>query len=154
MIDDIESDEAGLAVEAEDEDEDMEDRVVDLEDALDELKAEFEKIMAGDDDEPEMDMDMDMDMDDEPEMDMDDDEADEEEMESVEENEMVREYTEKVAAPSNSEEGDGKAGPVAKNAKAPSGAKAHPAQTGEESGGSTPKYDDANMTTEPDMKKV
>ena len=27
-------------------------------------------------------------------------------------------------------------------------------QGGEESGGSTPKYDDAGMTTEPDMKKV
>ena len=46
MIDDITADEEGLAVEADDE-EDLEDRVVDLEDALDELKAEFEQIMAG-----------------------------------------------------------------------------------------------------------
>ena len=40
---------------------DVEDRVTDLEDALDELKAEFEKLMGGDDvggDEGDMDMDM------------------------------------------------------------------------------------------------
>ena len=49
MIDDISADEEGLAVEANGEDEeDLEDRVVDLEDALDELKAEFERIMVGD----------------------------------------------------------------------------------------------------------
>jgi len=157
MIDDIEADEEGLAVEDDADDEEIEDRVVDLEDALDELKAEFEKIMGGEDDaeegDPEMDMD-DMEAGDEEgemdDMDMDMDADDEME----EDSEIVREYTEKVAAPSTSEEGDGKAGPVAKKAKAPSGAKAHPAQTGEESGGSTPKYDDANMTTEPDMKKV
>tara|TARA_R100000008_G_scaffold84853_2_gene73300 strand:- start:77 stop:772 length:696 start_codon:yes stop_codon:yes gene_type:complete len=157
MIDDIEADEEGLAVEADADDEEIEDRVVDLEDALDELKAEFEKIMGGEDDADDEegdieDMDMDMDADEEGDVDMDMDMDADEEVE--EDSEIVREYAEKAPAPVTSEEGDGKAGPVAKNAKAPSGAKAHPAQTGEESGGSTPKYDDANMTTEPDMKKV
>ena len=136
MIDDIEADEEGLAVEDEDSDEEIEDRVVDLEDALDELKAEFEKIMGGDEEEgPEMDMDMDDEMD----MEMGDEEADEEEeeMESVEETEeMVREYAEKAKAPVTSEEGDGSAGPVA--GKNDMGGKAVD-PTGEESGGAAPK---------------
>ena len=137
MIDDIEADEQGLAVEDDDSDEEIEDRVVDLEDALDELKAEFEKIMGGDEEEgPEMDMDMDdeMDMD----MEMGDEEADEEEeeMESVEETEeVVREYSEKVNA-KNVEEGDGASGPVA--GKNDMGGKAVD-PTGEESGGAAPK---------------
>ena len=136
MIDDIEADEEGLAVEDDDSDEEIEDRVVDLEDALDELKAEFEKIMGGDEEEgPEMDMDMDDEMD----MEMGDEEADEEEeeMESVEETEeMVREYAEKAKAPVTSEEGDGSAGPVA--GKNDMGGKAVD-PTGEESGGAAPK---------------
>ena len=135
MIDDIEADEQGLAVEDDDSDEDIEDRVVDLEDALDELKAEFEKIMGGDEEEgPEMDMDMDDEMD----MEMGDEEADEEEeeMESVEETEeVVREYSEKVNA-KNVEEGDGASGPVA--GKNDMGGKAVD-PTGEESGGAAPK---------------
>jgi len=56
---------------------DVEDRVMDLEDALDELKAEFEKLMAQEKEEPEH-----------------QDHADEG---------VVREYVEKVSAPSNSE---------------------------------------------------
>ena len=157
MIDDIESDEAGLAVEADEDDEDMEDRVVDLEDALDELKAEFEKIMAGDDDEPEMDMDMgdepemDMDAEEEPEMDMMDPEDDEEE--ETEES-FVREYTEKVAAPSNSEEGDGSEGPVSKAKKIESKGKAAMSHSKEEKGAPAPKAQDMGSTTKPDMKKV
>lgn len=68
-------------------DEGLEDRVMDLETALDDLKAEFDKLMADEANEPEhadimggddMDMDSDMDMDQEPN--------------------MVREYTEKVSA--------------------------------------------------------
>jgi hypothetical protein len=139
MIDDIEADEEGLAVEAHDDDEEIEDRVVDLEDALDELKAEFEKIMGDDEEEgPEMDMDMDdeMDMD----MEMGDDEADEDdedEMESAyESEEVVREYKEKAKAPVTSEEGDGSAGPVA--GKNDMGGKSVD-PTGEEKGGSAPK---------------
>jgi hypothetical protein len=141
MIDDIEADEQGLAVEDDEaDDEEIEDRVVDLEDALDELKAEFEKIMGGDEEEgPEMDMDMDdeMDMDMDMEMGDDADEDEEEEMESVEETEeMVREYAEKAKAPVTSEEGDGSAGPVA--GKNNMGGKAVD-PTGEESGGAAPK---------------
>jgi hypothetical protein len=48
-----------------DEDEELEDRVVDLEDALDELKAEFEKMMSGEEGDDEEGDDMDMDMGDE-----------------------------------------------------------------------------------------
>ena len=114
MIDDISADEEGLALEADEDGEEMEDRVVDLEDALDELKAEFEKLMGDDEGEEEMDMgpEMDMDAEEEPEMDMDAEEEMEEEMDET----FVREYTEKVAHPSNSEEGDKASGPVG-NAK-------------------------------------
>lgn len=77
LIDDIESEEQGLAMEDDETDmEDMddmgeneaelEDRVVDLEDKLDELMAEFEALMNGDQDgEEKMDMDMDVEVDDE-----------------------------------------------------------------------------------------
>ena len=149
MIDDIDADEEGLSMEDDEGEEELEDRVVDIEDALDELKAEFEALMAGDDDDAgddAMDMDMDMDMGDEEEG------EEEEEMESVEEaEEVVREYAEKAPAPVTAEEGDGSAGPVA--GKNDMGGKAVD-PTGEESGGATPKSEDMGMTTEPDMKKV
>ena len=98
---------------------DVEDRVEDLEDALDELKAEFEKMMSGDDgDEDEDgedagDMDMDMDMDNNGDDDEEAEEAyafeasdeevdeasDEETDESTKsEAETMREYVEKVSA--------------------------------------------------------
>jgi beta-galactosidase GanA len=136
MIADIEADEHGLAQEADhEEDEDIEDRVVDLEDALDELKAEFDRLM-GDEEAEAGDMDMDAEVD----MDMDDAEEadDEEEMESVafEADEVVREYKENAPAPVTAEQGDGKAGPVAK--KNNMGGKAVD-PTGEEKGGAAPK---------------
>ena len=101
MIDDIEADEQGLSMEAEEDDEDIEDRVVDLEDALDELKAEFERMMSDEegDMDDEGDMEMDMDMDDEGDMEMDDEDEEDEMEESV-----VREYTEKAPAPVTGEE--------------------------------------------------
>ena len=138
MIADIEADEEGLAVEAEEGDEELEDRVVDLEDALDELKAEFDRLMsdeADDEDEAEMDMDMDdaEEADDEMDMDMEEPEA-EEEMESAED--FVREYKEKAPAPVTAEQGDGKAGPVAK--KNDMGGKATMSK-GEEKSASAPK---------------
>jgi hypothetical protein len=97
---------------------DMEDRVEDLEDALDELKAEFEKMMSddegGDDDEEDMDMDMDDEGDEAEEesfefeaTDEEVDEASDEEVEEAEEEaeesvkseaEQMREYVEKVSA--------------------------------------------------------
>jgi len=134
MIDDIEADEEGLSMEDDDADEEIEDRVVDLEDALDELKAEFEALMGGDDaaDDDAMDM--------EPEMDMDmgDEEGEEEEGEEEEEADesFVREYTEKAPAPVTSEEGDGSTGPVA--GKNDMGGKAVD-MTGEEGAVATPK---------------
>ena len=109
LINDIEADEQGLSMEGDADDEEIEDRVVDIENALEELKAEFDQLMGGDDAE-DGDMDMDKDMD----MDMDDEKGDEE-MESVEteaeepveENteEVVREYAEKAPAPVTGEEG-------------------------------------------------
>ncbi len=138
MIDDIEADEQGLSMEADMDDEEMEDRVVDIENALEELKAEFDALMGGDDAEggdEEMDMDMDMDAGDE------EGDEEEEEMESVEPveeetEEMVREYTEKAPAPVTAEQGDGSTGPVA--GKNDMGGKAVD-MTGEEKGGATPK---------------
>ncbi len=157
MIDDIEADEEGLSMEDDDGEEEIEDRVVDLEDALDELKAEFEALMGADDaaDDDAMDM--------EPEMDMDmgDEEGEEEEeMEAVESTEveeteeMVREYTEKAPAPVTSEEGDGSSGPVA--GKNDMGGKAVD-PTGEESGAPTPKstvQTDASDTRGATMSKA
>ena len=136
MIDDIEADEEGLSMEDDDADEEIEDRVVDLEDALDELKAEFEALMGGDDaaDDDAMDM--------EPEMDMDmgDEEGEEEEGEEEEEADesFVREYTEKAPAPVTSEQGDGSTGPVAGKNDMGGSAK-NIAQGGDEKGAPTPK---------------
>ena len=96
----------------------IEDRVVDLEDALDELKAEFDALMAGEEHEEEMMPGMHGDKDaDEMEGMMyqeeqseffeakDEDEEDKEEVDEAEEKEVVKEYVEKVAAPSNKTEG-------------------------------------------------
>ena len=88
LIDDIESEEQGMTMEADEEEEEMvdidaddeevsdmgsdeglEDRVVDLEDKLDELMAEFESLMDQGGDAGDMDSDMEVDMD----MDMGDD---------------------------------------------------------------------------------
>jgi hypothetical protein len=88
LIDDIEVEEEGISMEAEDDEDDhhadmggneeLEDRVVDLEDKLDELMAEFEALM-GDEDKGEMDMEVDMDMD---TPDMDSEEVVDDEMET------------------------------------------------------------------------
>jgi hypothetical protein len=116
--DDLEMDvampDADAAPEVDGEEEEIEDRVMDLEDALADLKAEFDSMMDGDEGD---DMDMDMDMDDEGEEDEegDEDEAEEESYafesddEEVEEaaddeegeksqTETMREYVEKVSA--------------------------------------------------------
>lgn len=77
-------------------DEGLEDRVVDLEDAIDELKAEFEKLMA-DESDSETEDEADSETEDEA------DEADED-MEEMAES-FIREYTEKAPAPVHSEEG-------------------------------------------------
>jgi hypothetical protein len=69
LIDDVETEEQGISMEGEDDtefdseesDEGLEDRVVDLEDKLDELMAEFESLMGGDDMDSEEEMDIDLD---------------------------------------------------------------------------------------------
>ena len=162
FIDDISADEEGLALEDEGEDEEeMEDRVVDLEDALDELKAEFEKMMGGgDEDDMEMDMDMEPEMDDmEMDMEPEEDEEDEDEEDDMEET-FVREYKEKVAAPSNTSEKH--SSPVAKkNPMNANGAKAtSTGSSAAETGAAkvTAKVEDAGNGNKPgaksDLKKV
>jgi hypothetical protein len=131
LVDEIEVDEQGISEEdeevsdfdlggdaegAEDEfggeeagDESVEDRVMDLEDALDELKAEFDALMAGESGEEEHgDM-----MGGEEEFGAEEEQseffeaeecAEEEDEEELDET-IVREYVEKVAAPSNKTEG-------------------------------------------------
>jgi hypothetical protein len=90
------------------------DDVQDLADALDELKAEFAKLMAGEKHEEEEDPDVHGGALD----DMDDEEEDEEdEGNPFESRQLTREYRETVAKPSNTEAGDGKAGPINANPK-------------------------------------
>lgn len=140
MIDDIEADEETSVDDDDDDDDDvnfgeepdseeLEDRVVDLEDALDELRNEFRDLMgdddAGDSDDLD-DLDMDSEFDDDSDMDMDvsDDDDDEVDFEfgsddSDVKNESrysernrsnsrrpVREFTEKTPAPVTSEPAD------------------------------------------------
>jgi hypothetical protein len=84
----------------------LEDRVVDLEDALDELKAEFDALMAdeaGEEEHHDGMNDPDFGDDAAPEEFYEAEEADEEEDEEEVDESIVREYVEKVAAPANSE---------------------------------------------------
>ena len=97
MIDDLEAGDEGDEEDMGGED-DIEDRVVDLEDALDELKAEFEALMGDDmggDDMGNMGND-DMDMGDD-DMDMD--------MDKMPEDAFMREYVEKVGNPKHGDNG-------------------------------------------------
>ncbi len=98
MGDDLEADDMGDDMGDDTDHEDMEDRVVDLEDAIEELKAEFEKLMADEgDDEAE----------DESAEETESEDEDEDEVDADEEVEegLIREYTEKAPAPVHSEEG-------------------------------------------------
>lgn len=129
MSDDIEADQDGMGMDSDmednmedemEDDEGMEDRVEDLESALDELKAEFDRLMADEGNEEEhadlgtQDFGMDDDMEDDMESmgddmeDMDDDEEDD-----MPKEDMVREYVEKVPAPSKTESGAYTRSPVA-----------------------------------------
>lgn len=87
MDPDADSDEMGMDGD-ETGDEDLEDRIMDLETALDELKAEFDQLMGDEMHEPEH-----------------NDGIDDPEFGGDEGEEMVREYVEKVAMPSNKSEG-------------------------------------------------
>jgi len=135
LVDEINVDEQGISEEEHEEEDDevsmdmdvdaeeapaeeeIEDRVVDLEDALDELKAEFDALMGGEAEEvpgeevPGEEM-VGMEVPSEEEMPMA--EATESEEEAVEEGEeIVREYVEKVPAPPKTEQGAQTKSPVA-----------------------------------------
>jgi hypothetical protein len=151
LIDDIEVEEEGISMEAEggeEEDhhadvggeEELEDRVVDLEDKLDELMAEFEALMGDEGGEEEMDMevdadgvDMDMDMDTDIGDDMDSEEVVDDEFET--EGMMEAVSLKAVPAPTHGNDGANKKSPVAANAGA-KGAVAKPVHaTGTEAQG-------------------
>jgi hypothetical protein len=163
LIDDIETEESGVSMEGEDEvemdmddhhadmggEEELEDRVVDLEDKLDELMAEFESLMG---DEADSDEEMDMDMD----MEVGDDMSDEEVVDDELETEGMYENVDLKAAPKpvTSEEGSvNKKSTVAANAGA-KGAVAKPvAMTGDTAHGRTaPTAKDMGSTTQPNVK--
>ena len=163
LVDEIEADEEGIALEGEDE-EDLEDRVVDLEDKLDELMAEFEELMndEGKEEAPEEEPEMDMDMGDEAEEEGEEEEEVEMPMESEEE---IAEETEeqvdeavslKPVKADNADHATNKTSPVAADGgKKEKLADAHPAKTEQETGRPAPKAKELpHGTTEPDLKKV
>jgi hypothetical protein len=162
LIDDIETEESGVSMEGEegeeiemdaefgDEESDagLEDRVVDLEDKLDELMAEFESLMGDDGGADEMDAEMDMEVGD----DMDSEEVVDDELET----EGMYENVDLKAAPKpvTSEEGGiNKKSTVAANSGA-KGAVAKPvSMTGDTAQGRTaPTAKDMGSTTQPNMK--
>ena len=133
-------DEEGEEEGEEAEEEELEDRVMDLEDALDELKAEFDAMMDDDKEEPEMEAveeaeeTVEEDTVEEAEETVEEDAVEESEETVEEEAEVVKEYVDKVAQPSNNSEAS--TSPVA--GKNDMGGKAVD-PTGEEKGGSAPK---------------
>jgi len=161
LIDEIETEEEGISMEAEGDEEadveDLEDRVVSVEDKLDELMAEFEELMGDLDADGDGDHDME-DHEAEEEAEAGEEEAEEMEMmDSVYEGEALEEGADLTAAPKpvTSEEGDGKSGPVAANSGA-KGMEAKPVHTdtSDEKGRPAPTAQDQGGTTEPDLKKV
>jgi hypothetical protein len=150
LIDDIEVEEEGIAIEGEGEeagaeemaDADLEDRVVDLEDKLDELMAEFEALM-GDEGAEEADMDVEMGGEEEFGGDMDAEEvaADELETEGMMENVSLKAAPKPVTT---EPAGTDAKSPVAANSGA-KGAVAKPVSTtgGEAQGRAAPTAKDA-----------
>ena len=168
MMKDIEADgdEGDMDDKMDGDEEEIEDRVVDLEDALDDLKAEFEKMMSGEDGEEDGEDDAaDMPMD--PEGDEDKDEAFDVGSElSVEDEapafegtktagEQMREYVEKVTAKMGDTGTDGTKSPVAgKNDMGGTSANIAKGGTGSESGtgASAPKEENAGNVNVPGGK--
>ena len=165
LVDEIEADEEGIALEGEDE-EDLEDRVVDLEDKLDELMAEFEELMMDKDEEeaPEMDMDAEEGPEEGPEEVEGEEEEEEVEMPMESEEEIAEETEEeleeavslKPVKADNADHATNKTSPVAADGgKKEKLADAHPAKTEQETGRPAPKAKELpHGTTEPDLKKV
>ncbi len=171
MIDDMKADDEEGDMEKGDDDEEIEDRVVDLEDALDDLKAEFEKMMADKGGEDDMD---DMD-DDAADMDMGDEEKEDEAIEPTSElggeelpvedmepafegkksqTEVMREYVNKVATPKGE---DNKAKSPVASANNMGGTASNIAQGGEgdtKGSGQTPKEDSMGNVNVPGNAKA
>ena len=156
--DEMDFDKDGEMDDHEESHDDIEDRVVDLEDALDDLKSEFEAMM-GDKEEGDEDAGEEGDEEEseeaeeeafEPAIESKDEEAEvvDEAKQAKSAGETMREYVEKVSAPSNSEGSDNTTSPVASNAKAPNDAKAHAIGGGEEKGGSAQKPKDMGKSFE------
>lgn len=157
----------GMGDEEGGDDEELEDRVVDLEDALDDLKAEFEKMMSdGDEEGEEAGDDAEMGMDDEGdeeaeeesfELEAADEEVeeatdDEEVEEAKSEAEQMREYVEKVNV-SHNDTADNKTSPIA--GKNDMGGTASNLNQGGDEKGMTPakaKEDDAGNVNTPGSK--
>jgi hypothetical protein len=135
LIDDVETEEQGLSFEGEEEDDiageemadaELEDRVVDLEDKLDELMAEFESLMNNDGAE-ETEVDMDMDVEDDIGVEMDAEEVADDEFETEGYKMPMEEAVslKAVPKPTHGDNGANNKSPVAANAGA-KGAMAQP----------------------------
>lgn len=132
-------------------DEDMENRVIELEDEMEALKAEFAALVDDHDDEDEADEEEAEEAEeaDESVAFEDADEEVAEDAEEIEEAEEIVEYTEKAPAPKGGDD-DNATSTVAKSGKG--GIKN--ASSAEEKGAPAPKAQDMGGTTKPDMKKV
>ena len=126
----------------------LEDRVMDLEAALDELKAEFDALMSDEAGEPEH-----SDGEDDPDFggDMDDMGGEEEPKEESMDPNMVREYVDKVAAPSNAE---GQTVGAQSSSKPTMNTKSVGLQKGPNMGGSTSNIVRGGTEQSPDGKPV
>ena len=168
LIDDIEVEEEGISMEGEDDMDDMgsddmgdmegeaelEDRVVDLEDKLDELMAEFESLMGGDDmgGDDMGDEEMDVEVSDEfdtPDMDSEEVVDDELETEGMYENVSLK----AVSKPTHGDNGANTKSPVAANSGA-KGMAAKPVRAGGDGGNGrpAPTAKDMGSTTQPNVK--
>lgn len=159
LIQDIEAEEEGITLGEEEgeEAEDLEDRVVSVEDKLDELMAEFEELMSDLDSDQDGDHDMEDHEAEEGGMDMDAEEEDEEVEMMDMEMESLEEGADLTAAPKpvTSEEGSVNTKGANNDNAGAKGAEAKPQQSsGEEKGRTAPKAQDQGMTTAPDLKKV
>jgi hypothetical protein len=150
FISDIDADQEGLAVSEEADEDEMEERLISVENEMDELKAEFEKIMGGEDDEmdadPEMDADMNMDMEPEGDMDM--------KMDDDMEESMVEGHEMKAVNVSSPDGSDTNSSIKEPNKDMKTTAKASMSTGSVEKGRAAPKAQDMGSTTEPNMKKV
>ena len=150
FISDIDADQEGLAVSEEADEDEMEERLISVENEMDELKAEFEKIMGGEDDEMDMDMEpeMDADMDMEPEGDMD------MKMDDDMEESMVEGHEMKAVNVSSPDGSDANSSIKEPNKDMKTTAKASMSTGSVEKGRAAPQAQDMGSTTEPNMKKV